>query len=232
MWGLVPLSLQSHGRGSVALPSRTWVRGCVCVSGPSPLKDPGKRKGGGSVRLPSRNQEGGYRSVSSHRPRGVGSGGSRSVSPHRTGEEEEGVWGEYRSLSPHGPRGGVGVPVSLSPHEPAAPGRGRGPAGGLTGFLMSRSRRRRCSSAALRGMTSGCGSLRGRGGRGAEGAAMLQPPPRPAPPLTSRRATRPACGAAAAAAARHGGGSRPAEAEPHADENTQRIGGSRGETGV
>lgn len=66
---------------------------------------------------------------------------------------------------------------------PSQPTARSGPASRpLTGFLMRRSRRRRCSSAALRGMTSGCGSLRGRGGRGAEGAAIF--PSHSAPPTS------------------------------------------------
>lgn len=119
-----------------------------------------------------------------------------TLSPHR-----HRGWGARCPSTLTAPGGGVGVSVSLSPHgprervsaslsSPAAPG--RAPAGALTGFLMRRSRRRRCSSAALRGMTSGCGSLRGRGGRGAEGAAMFRPCPCPAPrDVTARDAGGP-----------------------------------------
>lgn len=211
--GSVPLPLRGEGgvcrsphgtgkeqRGLIALSSPTPGKGCRFLFphgheeeeeelGPSPLMDTEEGKGG-------------VRPSSLTEPE---MGTSASFSPHR---HREGLSVPFTSqtarvegsvslcpLRPRGWGGALGVPlpsrtpggVSPSLSSPAA--RGRAPAGALTGFLMRRSRRRRCSSAALRGMTSGCGSLRGRGGRGAEGAAMFRPWPRPAP-VTSRRATR------------------------------------------
>lgn len=113
--------------------------------------------------------------------------------------------GETPSPTPHL---STGTPRYGQRGRPQKPGGDRAPftppghqGGPLTGFLISLSRRRRCSSAALRGMTSGCGSLRGLGGRGAEGAAIL--PSRRAPPASGRHRARPrrGCGAAMAGAA-------------------------------
>lgn len=101
--------------------------------------------------------------------------------------------GETPSPTPHL---STGIPPPLraptkktAVREPPSPLPHNQQGGPLTGFLISLSRRRRCSSAALRGMTSGCGSLRGLGGRGAEGAAILPPvpaAPRPPPAVTER----------------------------------------------
>lgn len=137
VWGWVPLPSRNRGGGR-----RVRRRGGRSDSPhgtgeeqegiiPSPLTEVGRRKGGVGVgpspHGPGEKEGGGAGgAVSMCLPswnRGEGSRG-RSVSPHRTGEGERGD----RCLSLTDPRE-VAVSVSLSPHGPATPGRGRGPDG-------------------------------------------------------------------------------------------------------
>lgn len=197
MWGLVPLSLQSHGRGSVALPSRTWVGVCVCVCpvplpsrtqergkggvGPSPLTEPGRgislrllsqapgsRKRGESVRLPSQNRGGGRGGV----------GGISVPLPSRT----------------PGGGGGTGLPL---PSRARRPGQGQRPGGWphrvphepleAEALLLGGAPR---DDERLR-LLAGPGRPRGRGRRHAPTATAPRPAadvtPRDAPGLWGRR---------------------------------------------